>query len=444
MGSAAVLAGGLLAIGSCSDPLAQDCVNCNDAGVSHPDRGGIPAMPDADAMVDDGPAGPGSLADFTKGWIQVPWATQCPLYQPATPAMLQAVPPLQWTACVSGRSGCSQLVPDWTPGAHILAGESFWRAPGSTQAMFERDYAPYQIEYDVWDSTAGIIAAWRYNGAKECLGVLGNIATGAKTLTVAVRTSDKIVEYRQIIGTATELVAKAVPDYVFTPMQLGFPDSSVISEVTATSSIIAMPMGAILGMSVVDRSNGIVDTLRTPQPVVVDAYPVILGDSVFFGSSGSIGVWTRGAGSTSLVKRPAGTFVHDPATDGTKLFWIESGNPDASGFFQTSVVYQSPFAIKAADVMPTKLIDAHCKTGLCGAIASEGYFVSGIDPPAGRAALQIVRLSDGAHWTLVSAMYEVWSVPQIVGGELWFSVSLSNKLLLERMPLAALGAPDSD
>ena len=71
--------------------------------------------------------------------------------------------------------------------------------------------------------------------------------------------------------------------------------------------------------------------------------------------------------------------------------------------------------------------------------------MSGIDPPdSGHTALQIVRLADGAHWTWVSGMYEHWDVPSIVGGELWLPASLSNKLLLERIPIAALGAPDSD
>jgi hypothetical protein len=82
--------------------------------------------------------------------------------------------------------------------------------------------------------------------------VLGNIAAGLMTLTAAVRTTspDKIVEYRQIIGTPI-VARKRRPGLRSYPSRLAPPIASVTSEATATLSIVAMRWET-LGMSVVE------------------------------------------------------------------------------------------------------------------------------------------------------------------------------------------------
>lgn len=394
-----------------------------------------------------GPDTSGGLSDFTTGWERVAWAPNCPLFQPKD---LSVVPVPNWVACSSGRSGCTEMARDWSTRPDATAPVVYERSssPTSTEILLYREYSTYQYEYVVWDTSHGVEAAWRSNGdGTQCIEVLGDIAAGTVSLTEAEYLGSKSVQtYAQVYGSAAETMAKASPDYTFTPADIGFSSSLQMSVASASPSVATLFFGQLDLMGIRDRVANSVDPLDAGAGtrVEVNPYYSVVGDDVFFSSTGGIYAWSRGQGLQLLVPSTGSAYEHDVASDGTTLIWIESTNPTSSGFANASL-FASPAATTAAGLSPHKIIDINCTARLCESTIGGGYATVGLNPLSGTThQFLLVRLSDNAYWTLANGSTDLWGVGKVVNSELWIPALVGGYDTVERVDISSLGAPSTD
>jgi hypothetical protein len=435
-----------------------------DAGVRFADaRAGV-SDTGADGATVTSQADGGLLPHFLDGWVQAPWAGNCEIYEPSSPATLATVPQLQWKACASGQSGCQDLAQTWSPSSTAETHDwSIAKSPsGATRVAFSRIYVAnsnasvYQEEYVIWDSDRGVVDAWRHEGDDSCLAVgIGDVTAGSVVFTVAAQVpTQKIARYMQIVGDASDLSTRTSPDYTFCDQDLGF---GACPSVLFMSSTAASPKLSVMGydqadrLFIRDRASGRIDPLRLAGTDAggrtISGNYSIVDDAVFYSDGRTAYVWTLGVGERVLVAPAAGVSVHDVAADGTYVAWVESSSPDPSGSFKSSTLYASAYTTDGATLQRRVLLDQVCPTGWCDARVEDGYVLVGTwAQGATSASTAVIRVSDGERWTVPQTGGDRWDTGFESGGELWIPYSSSDpavRFSLRRLAISALG-PGSD
>jgi hypothetical protein len=416
---------------------------------------------DAGTDASHAPIVAGLLPNFLDGWVQAPWATDCEIYEPASPATLVTIPPLQWTPCASGRSNCVELAKTWSPASSDTFGWSIGKSPtGATRAAFSRTYVVdtastlYQEEYAIWDSDEGFVAAWRHQGDDSCLALgVGDVTAGSATLSVAAQGPPQQVQrYFQIVGAGADLLTRTTPDYTFCDVDLGFaacPSPLLMSSTAASPHLVVMGYDQASRIFIRDRGTGRIDLLRPDGGTNASARTIwgnysVADDAVFY-SDGKTGyVWKLGVGERILVAPAAGVAAHDVAADGSYVAWVESSNPDSNGDFTSSTLYGSPYTTDAAGLQRRVLLDSVCPTAWCEVRVEEGYVLvsTWMNSATPSKSIVVIRMSDGQRWTMPAEPGDRWETGFESNGEIWLPYSNSNQgaqFSLRRVALSALG-----
>ncbi len=428
--AAAVAAlGVLMAAGSCSDPGAQPADGGPDSyGKTRRDAGPPEAGPDtgaADAALSDG-----TVPGFVDGWVKAPWSDPgCGLYQPADKAMLAQVPPLHWKACSSGRPGCQQLVQDWTPvkGMQLARLDATRSSQGDVLLFFGRDYAPYQREFVLWRQNAGIIGAWRHDGDDPCLESISTLYGDTAVLVQSVRpgvdAGSQVKEYREIIGTADELLAKTSPDSLIpgnsvptanTLLDSSYPGKAYVAHIFDSTGAIVIENRATKQLTALKYSGQPLSI--ADLHVTVNDDGAVFFDGVFDGADQAY-VWDQTNGVRPFRPNlPQGTVAHDLATDGTAITWIESSNNYAS-----NVLYTSPYTPDPASVQPVVGVGEALCGGGCGSRMSDGYLMWGGGGGSSQRGpdVELLRLADGTRRELQPVKYEFIMGGSVINDVLW-------------------------
>jgi len=440
---------------------------CMEGGRSSVDAGISDVTTSTDGLGEPQPndaAGTG----FTQGWVRVPWAPKCPLYQPGSPSVLASVSALRWQPCSTGRLGCQELAIDWgTPAAAQALALSATNSPGggariAVQQDFSTSGSQYQSQYAIWDSDKGFVAAWRHDGDMSCLEVpLGDVSLGETAVTLAVFPNQSVPttvsQYLQVVGPAESLTSRLHPDFTFCN-DLGFgpcPSSLLMAAVQANDSIVAMYFDQINAMAVRNRGTGADNSLRASDGGARTVWGdrSLVGGSVFYSDGSVVYVWSASAGERVLVAPTTAMYEHDVATDGTWLAWVESSNPDANGQFQNSTLFVSPYAGTAAQVTRRVLLNGVCPTRWCDVRVGNGFALVKVwksSQPSWNSpgnGMRIIRIADGASWLLApTGPHELWSTGYAIAGQIWVPSNLpaSNGQVqtLQQISIDSLGAAD--
>jgi len=390
------------------------------------------------------------IPGWTDGWSQVAWAPTCPIFEPRTPEALARVPPLRWIPCVSGRTGCQQLVTDWASRkyGYVYEVTGSHAASGAARLVFSRDYAAWYRELVVWDEDRGIVAAWRQQGP-QCLLIPADITGTQLVVTLAERSApDRVIGYRQLVGDPSTLIGREHATYAWQEA----PTISLMSVSLASADVVTMYFGEPNVMNIRIRATGMIEPLWADgKPAVVYPWHHVAGRSVFFSSGDVIRAFSLddGLGLRDLIRK-TGVAAHDVATDGTTLAWIESaGTNPTTGFFASADLYASPIAVRPEALAPRRLTSLQCANDVCGVRVSDGHVVVFDFVPRTEVGERdvIVRLSDGARWDVApvpprDGYFEAWMVQGFVlNGELWQpwrGVTTNGQTGIQRIALRAL------
>jgi hypothetical protein len=157
-------------------------------------------------------------------------------------------------------------------------------------------------------------------------------------------------------------------------------------------------------------------------------------------------VWTKAQGARRIVTTPQGVLAHSLATDGTTMVWLESSDYQ-NGVYQNVVVKSAPHTSEPSAVIPTTRANIGCGTLICATVVSEGWASwGGPRRNLKQSAIEVMRLSDGARWTLEPAPGEFLTPGKALQGKLYYqdNITTGDKLGVQRLDVTALGAPDTD
>jgi hypothetical protein len=414
--------------------------------VSPLDGGGTPSVDDAGQGSDD--AGPPlGLEHFVDGWKLASWAPGCGLYEPATDAGWAEIPPLTWTACLSGRPGCQQLTftTAYTGKNPLSTLQSVSALNGDVTFGLVRSYTANYDDWLVWSASRGLVSAWRTAGDNHCDPQLGTVAQ-QMAMTAAIDPNpsggaDDISSWFQIVGAPDQLMGRAKADYAMDGNAIGIPGAAYF-PVGTSGSLMTFYYGPTHVLDVRDRgTNTFARVSKADGGALHVGSPTWLaGDSVIFDaytSPASIGAWSAATKYRTLVAPAPGAQSHSVSTDGTWVVWEDSYDADlVNGSYTMATLYVAPFPKGTDPLVPKSLGTVPCSSLYCDVTVSDGHVYAG----SGGADATIVRISDGARWAFApmptSATKDRFGGYGIIfGGELWISSELSG---IERIQLSAL------
>jgi hypothetical protein len=427
------------ACGACSDGVAPDDGGADAARDVRADRDAA-VVPPTDAPPDS------FVAGFTEGWTRVPWSEPtCGFYQPGSPAVLAQVPPLAWKPCASGRPGCEALQHDWNKPTSSVGIAASWVAAGHVHLLLQRSYGGYQAEWVLWREDQGIVGAWRQNGNDACLAVSGPAQGEGVVFAQNVRRApNDVAQYRIGIGDVPALAAPQ-PTHVIDASAL--PTANTLLVLTSSSPTwLAMWLDSTGSILVYERDGGAIHLMKddaggysSPEAAT------IAGDGVFFNALEPY-AWTKAAGARRLVTTVPGVFAHSLATDGTTMVWLESTDY-RNGAYQSVAVKSAPHTTEPSALVPSLRAQTGCGSLICGTIVSEGWASwGGPRRSLNQFAIEVLRLSDGARWSLEPASGERLAPGKALQGKIYYPhVDLNTSTNgIQRLDVSALGAPETD
>ncbi len=308
--------------------------------------------------------------------------------------------------------------------------------------MLVRAYEDH-YEIQIRHATTDLVKAlWSESYDDPCvLGSSENI-NGVAAVNLVTRnsaTSEVPIDYFLIIDTdAGALQGRSTPDYQFPGKALG---GGWVEASPATNSLMGLFVGATMSQFVLDRATGTVTSLGNALTIK----PQAIADHLWWAGVQSDRVvmmtWTHADGSTVFYDPGAGVAVHDIATDGTWMSWVESSSPDGQGGYLSSVLYMSPYVTDPKLLTKTKVRDGVCPASLCGANMSNGFLEQGVATSQTDSGVRIIRMSDLAQWYLPEP-----PSPHVLRlgwrGIDYFYMPFDKTVI--RFPVAGLGAPTTD
>jgi hypothetical protein len=365
-------------------------------------------------------------------WTHAAWSPECPILQADAAVARAAVTPVSWAPCEGvDLAGCRQMTTK-PLGIRSLADVSIASAPsGAVRIAMTRELdgeAAAEVTWEsvIWDSDAGIRAAWR-SGAADCAPKIGSLEGGVPSMSVArvEGSSSGYVDTRafwHVVGQPEELLLRTRADVTFDGASA---HGAYFDRVLASERTMAFYYGASNQLWVMDRASQARTEMRLDggAPLFCELGPVIAHDAVLFSDQRTIWKWTNAHGLVAL-RSSAGVAVHDVGSDGTTIAWLESKDEDLlpNGDYARATLFTSP-AVDAPVPIATATIA--CPATRCQLVVSNGHVIVG-----GRSAYNVVRLSDARAWHVGTGSGAVW----VAADEMWMVARNS----VVRVPLASL------
>lgn len=390
--------------------LVVTCWACTGGSSVKPpeDAGGaevIPPRPDAssrDATVDAGPNG------WLRGdWDRVPGASdRCDVLAPRSPG--RDLTPLKWKACPSGRSGCELVDIDWTP----LVGYTFY-ADGPEPVRQGSDGVAYLCSIRVYPKASDTLAPEHAMIVVEPLS--GGAPATAVTTSLGTRSDCSVELYLTDAGVRQTLFFDESKKLSYRSADWATPNSF-----KSPVDVPYGPTGGTPGPGVANTSHALVTTSSPDGWALVDyvngsaLLPKDGAARMFFEApldlpGGFLARYAKAAAPIVNLKDD-GTFVPlltasgagrsvtgyaVDRTQGNALVWVEATGVAPS---TSPVLYTSTFAASAAGLVPRKVTAYDEPNGAGGSymVAAHGTAVLRVS----NTRALVVRLSDGASWTL--------------------------------------------
>ena len=404
------------------------CAGCTDKAGSVPSDAGVDSL--AEAAPRD--AGPGDAApdapdpeDGGDDWPGAGWdvmpcpASPCGNWIARSPAT--TVSALTWRACTSGRTGCQELVVDWTT------------KKGNT-VSFE-----YDSVFPSDDARVLLVVTRRfqdvdYLGANRFIAGVHDLATGQA---VFARANRGLANNDGFSNAAYDRAGVLIGLESKSLDVQRYRRSTWPAPLTFTQVDVPVASLAPGKLGPIDKSGpSVLQTMLDPQvPRVVDPAGTVVKVPATFDSVRSVtaGFLTRqfATGFPLALVGPTGTLsrVRTPETgkvvrgynvdrtDADRLVWIEVNE---TGSNNDAVLYQSPFASSEAGLSPARV------TGLPGPSSFGGAYITVANGHAlflmESTRAMLVRLSDGARWTIDADSGKWFGQPLWVDDtEIWLS-----------------------
>ncbi len=453
---AAGLLGGSVAAASCGDS-SHECSGtaCQDAptGVIADDAA---AMADAGQTPEEADVSPvAGFEHFVDGWKLASWAPGCGLYEPATPAGWASIPPITWVPCLSARPGCQQvqLTKAYAGKSPLSTLHSVSVVAGRVVFGLGRGYAADYDEELLWDSSSGIVGAWRTNGAASslCAGAIDNLQGGVASFSIPLLKDpssnvDTVQSWHQIVGSPGSMMGRGNADYTMDGNAIGQQaglQAALYTPITTSNSLMTFyyPQGNLLFVRDRAAPSSFVRVEQADGGVLRLGEPTwLVGDTVIFDaytSPATIGAWSTSAKYRTIVTPAPGAQSHSASTDGTWVVWEDSYDADfKGGQYTAATLYVAPFPKGTDPLVPTSLGSVPCTSVYCDVTVSDGYVFAG----DGLGNATIVQISDNSRWQF-SPMPSAATKDRFGGhgimwnGELWIASELSG---IERIQLSAL------
>jgi hypothetical protein len=447
------------------------CMACGggSAPVAPGDAGSVAdvAAPSRDAQPDGGEVDAAVGAwDWLPGEWELPAGVPsfCELRSAKNPA--RDIPPLQWKACPSGRSGCRTLVVDWHtgPGARqsvsnnpepvqrLRSGETIvsytrWypdpRMPGTFDRTMDIVYTLDGSARVGYAGDARLING-REAGSQRCIGLLSGGDDGYVELHSLSQERTNIATSASWTSPATTKVSRA-----FTDAELN-QGAGMHSNDGTTVYVTTQITG---GLALLDLASNTATIPRDGAQIaaIEGARPVKDGAVVFrLGATQIMLDHLRKDGSTTRLVTPPGTrqisgFAVDRSQN-ESLVWVEADEIQPA---TNTVLFTSPAATNAAAVVRRRVTAFDDPGGDGGGrmIANAGFALL----LTGKTTALLVRLADGSGWTIhaepdtvfVKAMWvdeqDVWIA---TGIRPYFPSEITYEDGIVRLARTSLGAPD--
>ncbi len=417
MASVRIIIGGLLfALGTCAacDGAQTRMPTTSDGGAGIGGAGGsAPASGGGGA----GPCEPAPLPDgVPEGWVEyTDWSCGCRFYFPGPTA--RAVPPIRWEGCPPGANavpGCEAMKTDWTdhhipitPFNHLDV-----REDGTPVLQFRRNVldAPVpHFKYMVADADGPVHVAMQmlyevdeFTAEPSCVVFQEGLREGRYFWQVA---------GHKAFGNYSEsphkgLLAANVADFA--------PPSVVIHHVDDVQAysfrgnarwLLQVPMGFYTTARSWDLTEEHVVTAPSLDPEGLHlSQPQLVGEAIFFTTSNSkrrgVNVWTPTSGALPLVRwiGDATRGAADLGTDGVDLVWNQGeGKAPSETKYPIRDIMTAPYTTHPDALAPRRLRSQPRNSfGVYAFAVGCGRALY----PLGNGTLLLVRIADGASWTI--------------------------------------------
>ena len=418
---AAVLAVALL--GVCGPPSYTACRSSDGATASAPDSGApdVVAVKPGDAAIRDAFVSDAALPP--ERWERIPGLPdRCG--ERVARAPNEAIPPLVFAPCTSGRSGCTRMMADWNRSGGIggYEAEPMRRLASGVYFTYSRDEKPSS------KTSIASLVVQRASGERVfAIALAPNVSGDDCVLRGAVSDYGVAVQALGIEGEYDVGVA-ASPDYQSLALtKLPF---SVLDP--KNGGVVMEAFGSTGVAYYRNEGTSSLYDFRTKQAktVTVDGFAwTPWGEGALtFGSDGSsalptnIGYLAPDGTLTKLVDPGPGRLVAAMAVDRgvtpNQLVWIEGA--DAGFGLSSSEIWTGPLGTTPGAV-PRRLV---AKTprghGMLKPIAADRGRMVMLE---GRSSARVVRLSDGRGWRIDAEPGE--GIPDVIGFDddnVWVSI----------------------
>ncbi|WP_437925104.1 hypothetical protein WMF37_39655 [Sorangium sp. So ce291] len=364
------------------------------AGAGVPEDPGLdlPAAPPADPL------------DST--WRATGWLDGCQVEVADDPT--KALPPLQWAPCPGSAPGCTSLAINWdadfyprTASPSVVRWGDGYRLGMYIQRWGERRTGVYDV-----DGTP--LAAWRTLG-ENCVPVrpevgpervwLGAQRPGGSVCLVS--TYDQLAAARRLL-----------------PIDAGNHGLHATDD-----TLVLEHLGGGM-ITVYDRLRDQAEQFgpRTGAPELDHMHPVgdsVLGAAFFEDGAVEAWIWSRRTRAVEpLLRAPSSRVIADVKSDGQTLVWLEAAVPlFDGGLYGPSTLWTSPFATKAADVVPTRR-RAGPIMGYRISAAGEGFYAV---YAIAEEVVHVYRLADAHHWSFTTPpeLFAIQDIAHVDAREVW-------------------------
>ncbi len=388
---------------------------------------------------------------FVGSWTPLPGPpTKCGVKVSQNPG--KDITPFSWKACASPRPGCSTLVIDWTTqpnttirvpthAARDVNGQRFlvYTRIFPALALPNAPAAFMTIAADL-DGKAGF-ACGDFVSSAMCD---GQMAVSSGGVMLSLTSEDVAFHFGQaVFGNPSTL---SMHTHTQSDLKLAVgPNGGAVQEIASTGGMMFLSTSGPYTISLFDNASDTITFAPNQGPRVQAERPVSVPGGVIAldedTTHGIAFITTTGAVSKAYV--PAGpqeVFALDAdATNASAFVWLQ-GTPSGFGF-DTIAVWTGPYSTNA--VVPRRVtgVDAVYNAG-GGLVANAGMALF----LTSRTTAELVRLSDGAAWSIPSETGDAWIQPVWVDAtEVWIASGPEKYQAVEtglvKLKRADLGAP---
>lgn len=388
---------------------------------------------------------------FVGSWGPLPGTpTKCGVKVSLAPS--KDITPFSWKACASARPGCMTLDTDWTkqPSTTIRFDSRAAReVNGQRYIVYTRVYPALEFPNDpaAFMTIAADLdgqAGFAYGDFVSSALCDGHLVVSSGGALFSLTSEDVAFHFGQ--ATFGQPSTLSVHTHTQADLKLAIgPNGGAVQAIAGTGNTLFLNTSGPYTISLFDNAPNTITFAPNQGPRVQAERPVsVTGGVVALDEEATHGiVYISGTGAVAKVYAPVApqqVFALDAdATDASAFAWLQ-GNPSGLGF-DTVAVWTSPYSTTAVAPRRVTGIDTVYNAG-GGLVANAGMVLL----LTTATTAELVRLSDGAAWSIASEPNDAWIQPVWVDAtEVWIASGPAKypgvETGLVKLKRADLGAP---